>query len=939
MTGVFLKVLELSLVGSYVMIFVLAVRLLLHICKAPRWSSYLLWGIVFLRLMLPVVPDSDFSLVPKGGELPQSLVAEVQENTALESTGQVNVPGLGNDWYEAEKNDDISSDMEQRPVNVYPSTSEGDKTLSALHGAVQQVEASKNSNEANKSLDDEAFLQGLAYLWLAGVIGIGGYHLVSYHKFKASLKDVVPVGDGIYEIPGRHVSFVLGIIKPAIYISESLDADTRKVVLCHERVHLQRKDYLTKPLALAVACVHWFNPLVWLAFYLMNKDCEMSCDEKVVSILGEEGKKLYSYALLDEAAKGERQKCKRENTCTVLSFGEDSIKARIKHVLYFKKAPVWLIAGTVVIVVLLAIGLLSNRKEKEHLEMVSHHSVNTLAELKEAYVRAEDDINGNLERMGNKDCRWYDWTDNTGYDKEFMQSIFYHVANNTNPEYYDVYKDPVSAAKIMLHLGAGTGEVTEILHRTESQRTRGEDTDGVLGEGSVVNVMYVFAEDGSSVQIPMVLAEESMGIWALSAGDMTKEHKYTRGALMADAQFLAREVLEEIEAEDGVYYQISDYGIYKVSEETFQCVYFQDMSKVLYEAAYDNGERYLYYPINSQYQEGAFDTTFDSLCKVKLSTGEVCEAYSFPFEAAGRLAGEKGYFVVYGGFITLNNMPGGNNTYVLTDAGKVWNGKTTAELTEKEKNAYGVSNREYLLSHPGEAVALGNRYASQTEAFIDMDGDGKTEQIAIGKGETIGQYWKYDRYVLKLDDWEEQRYANRLHNQIWAISPDGTRIFLVLYEEGPSADDSITFLKKEEGKLVEAGSIGIAINQLEMEDGIITAWKGAELIQSDFVTTQYAFDEQGNLVEIPQEVYDYAYYRAEEGNRLLKEMTLYTEPGGEESFTLQPQNVFFEKVDGSMKWILLRAKNGQTGWFEVTGLFEIYGSPSSEWFEGLGFAG
>lgn len=916
MTGVFLKVLELSLVGSYVMVFVLAVRLLLHICKASRWSSYLLWGIVFLRLILPVVPDLDFSLVPKGVEFPQSMVADVQENAALKSAGQA-----------------ILSEMEQMPINASPTTSEGDKTFSAAHDAVQPVEMPKTSNEANNSNDGEALLQVLAYLWLAGVIGIGGYHLVSYYKFKVSLKDVVSVEEGIYEIPGRHVSFVLGIIKPAIYISESLDADTRKVVLCHEKVHLRRKDYLTKPLALAIACVHWFNPLVWLAFYLMNKDCEMSCDEKVVSILGEESKKLYSYTLLDEAIKGEHRKNRRENTCAVLSFGEDSIKARIKHVLQFKKAPVWLMVGTVVVLLVLSVGLLSNRKEKEY------HSVDTLTELKEAYVHPEDDINGNLERMGNVNCRWYDWTDNTGYDKEFMKSVFYNVTNNTNPEYYDAYKDPVSAAKIMLHLGEGTGEVTEILHRAESQKTQGEGVDGVLGEGTVVNVMYVFAEDGSSVQIPMVLAEESQGIWALSAGDMTKEHKYTRGALKADTNFLAREVLEEIETEEGITYQISDYGIYKISAESYRCVYLQDMSKVLYEVAYDNGERYLYYPISSQYQEGAFNTTFDSLCKVKLSTGEVGEVYSFPFEAAGRLASEKGYFDVYGGFVTLYNVPGGNNTYVLTDAGKVWNGKTTAELTEEERNGYGVSNREYLLSHPGQVVALGNRYASQTEAFIDMDGDGKTEQIAIGKGETIGQYWKYDSYVLKLDDWQEQRYANRLHNQIWAISPDGERVFLVLYEEGPSADDLITFFKQDEGKLVEAGRIGIAINQLEMEEGIITAWKGAELIQTDFVMTQYAFDEQGNLVEIPQEVYDYAYYRTEEGNRLLKEMTLYTEPGGEESFILQPQNVFFEKVDGSMKWILLRAKNGQTGWFEVTGLYEIYGRPSSEWFEGLGFAG
>ena len=1056
MTNVFLKVLELSLVGSYVILFVIAVRALLHSCKTPKWSAYLLWGIVFLRLILPVVPESRFGLVPAGEQLSQGIMAEVQEKGA----GQESIPGVENVRDEAGRNDDITSGAEQTPGSASQSTPESQGTAFGLNNTVQPLEVPKTSNEANKSLDREGILRVLAYLWLAGVIGIGGYHVVSYCNFKASLKGVVWVADGIYEIPGRHVSFVLGIIKPAIYVSDSLDEDTRKVVLCHERVHLQRKDYLTKPLALAVACVHWFNPLVWLAFYLMNKDCEMSCDEKVVSLLGEESKKLYSYALLDEAAKGERQRCKRENTCAVLSFGEDSIKARIKHVLHFKKAPVWLIAGTVTVIVFVAAGLLSNRKsdglksentvslegqdkeaedlsvyqkapdealkkwataftEKDintlyelnnneainwwdiisvlkgrfsfgdsspwptkndfeieyeegqeeatirywmrssvpevypveetvkvvkdgdlyyvqHLEMVSHHSVDTLAELKEAYVRKKDDINGNLERMGNKDCRWYDWTDNTGYDKEFMQSIFYHVTNNTNPEYYDAYKDPISAAKIMLHLGAGTGEVTEILHQTESQKTQGESTDGVLGEGTVVNVMYVFAEDGSSVQIPMVLAEESQGIWALSAGDFTKADRYTKGALKADTNFLAREVFETFHYNGCSAYQISDYGVYEVSADTFQCVYAMNMANGKYDYTSAFGVCYFYYPVDSRNKEDNPDTMPDSLCEVNLTTGE---AYVFPFEAAQYLSDDKAHFNVNAGYVTLYSAGKGNGCYILANAGKVWKGKTTAELSDKEKDEYGAANREYILSHPCEVVALGNRYTEQTDACIDLNGDGRTEQIAIGKGEPGGWHLPYDHYVLKVDDWQEYRYASNLHNNIWAVSPDGKHIYIVLYEDGPSGDPNTTFLRYYDGKLVEAGTTSNSVHNLAMENGMIHTYDRVDLIQTDFIAVQYAFDENGNLQQLPQEVYEYGGYESQEGYKLLKEMTLYTEPGGGESFTLQPQTVFLEKVDGSMKWILLRAKNGQTGWFEVTGLYEIYGSSSREWFEGLGFAG
>lgn len=125
----------------------------------------------------------------------------------------------------------------------------------------------------------------LSMVWLAGMLGFLGYHAYSYlrisnriHRPDSGVRQVEP---GICEIDGGHLSFVMGLVHPVIYLSSGLDPESRKVVLCHERVHLQRRDYLFKPAALVICCVHWFNPLVWLAFYLMNMDCEMSCDEKL----------------------------------------------------------------------------------------------------------------------------------------------------------------------------------------------------------------------------------------------------------------------------------------------------------------------------------------------------------------------------------------------------------------------------------------------------------------------------------------------------------------------------------------------------------------------------------------------------------------------------------------------------------------------------------
>ena len=191
-----------------------------------------------------------------------------------------------------------------------------------------------------------------------------GYHTFSYlrmrHRIRRPDSGVRQVEPGICEIDGGHLSFVMGLIHPVIYLSSELDPESRKVVLCHERVHLQRRDYLFKPAALLICCVHWFNPLVWLAFYLMNMDCEMSCDEKVVKLLGEESKKIYSYTLLEEASGGEWKRYRGGSICALLSFGEDHVKNRIRHVLDYRKPPFWVMIGAAAVIVVLVVCLCSN---------------------------------------------------------------------------------------------------------------------------------------------------------------------------------------------------------------------------------------------------------------------------------------------------------------------------------------------------------------------------------------------------------------------------------------------------------------------------------------------------------------------------------------------------------------------------------------------------
>lgn len=328
--NIFQAVLNLSLVGSYVILLVLVVRLLL--CRAPKWCSYLLWGAVFLRLICPFFPETQFSLIPN--QLSRVAVVE---------------------WANVGKEE--ASDV--MAESVVPSDGIG-----ALQQSKVQADKDLQTQEVSSSGANSQTAYIISLLWLLGVLILACYHIISYWNLKRMVRDAKAVEPDVREIPGEHLSFVMGVLHPTIYLAQGLDEESRRVVLCHESVHLERRDYLTKPVALAICCVHWFNPLVWLAFYLMGKDCEMSCDEKVVSLLGEESKKIYSYALLDEATKGESKYYRRKRACSMLSFGEDNVKSRISHVLHYQKASLCIIIGAVIVVVLLIAGLCCNPGKK-----------------------------------------------------------------------------------------------------------------------------------------------------------------------------------------------------------------------------------------------------------------------------------------------------------------------------------------------------------------------------------------------------------------------------------------------------------------------------------------------------------------------------------------------------------------------------------------------
>ena len=639
---------RLSLVGSYCILLVILARFLLK--KAPKWCSYLLWGIVFVRLCCPVLPGTRISLIPERlltvgtattsaqlaagnsagsvdneGVYNGSLIGDNTVDAVL--SGADNTENLNGGTLGAAGNGEGSAPVPGQDGNVEGMNEIGDDGVGGIQApgnvtnALDDGYPVDNRDNADDSLQrigatmGKTWFRVLLIAWLLGMAGFMGYHTFSYlrmrHRIRRPDSGVRQVEPGICEIDGGHLSFVMGLIHPVIYLSSGLDPESRKVVLCHERVHLQRRDYLFKPAALLICCVHWFNPLVWLAFYLMNMDCEMSCDEKVVKLLGEESKKIYSYTLLEEASGGEWKRYRGGSICALLSFGEDHVKNRIRHVLDYRKPPFWVMIGAAAVIVVLVVCLCSNPGGNGN--GADTANVSDVSDATEEVTTGEFTEDGSDDE-GRK-TEWLAALEQGIHSREEFSALFdvdtledtRSFAGQDGIQYleyngvaarklhrqildgdtaaHETYKDPVKAAEALLHLEGGSGEMTELLYEAERQYLFFQKDSTRPGEGSVANVHYIFA-DGSDIDIPMVFAEESSQIWMLSLGDIDSKGRHSYGPL--DGENQARIVYAEYGPRDEdwatvaelskkwVYvkvspgsfadvaatYQVSSYGIY-----------------------------------------------------------------------------------------------------------------------------------------------------------------------------------------------------------------------------------------------------------------------------------------------------------------------------------------------------------------------------------------
>ena len=310
MAAVFLKLLNLSISASWLVLAVLVLRLVSK--RSPKWMNVLPWGIVALRLVLPFSIESALSLIPSAETVSPAAVQFAPAPT-------------------------ITSGVSVIDNAVNPSLSE--------HFAAVPT-ASVNPLYV--------WTEIAGWVWLIGLGAMLLYALVSYLRLRRRVSVSLPIQDHIYLCDAISSPFILGVVKPRIYLPSGLDEVQRQNVLSHERAHLARRDHWWKPLGFALLAVYWFNPVLWLAYALLCRDIELACDERVIRTMDESAVKTYSTVLL--ACSIPR---KAVITCP-LAFGEVGVKERVRNALHYKKPAFWVVAASVAVCVVVAVCFLTN---------------------------------------------------------------------------------------------------------------------------------------------------------------------------------------------------------------------------------------------------------------------------------------------------------------------------------------------------------------------------------------------------------------------------------------------------------------------------------------------------------------------------------------------------------------------------------------------------
>ena len=315
MSDLFLKIVNMSISASWLVVAVLILRLVLK--KAPKWVNVLLWGIVAVRLICPFSFESVLSLIPSAETFPEKIISGPSFDVQTGITPIDNrINGyLGDRYFEG----------------VTVPTNNGNNVMTIL-----------------------------TIVWIIGILLLATYTIISYQRLNRKVDTAVHYKDNIFQSENVSSPFVLGIINPRIYLPFSMNEQDMEHVVAHEQAHIRRKDHWWKPLGFLLLTVHWFNPLMWLAYVLLCRDIELACDEKVIKELGNEQRADYTQALVACSVN------RRMIAACPLAFGEVGVKERVKSVMNYKKPAFWVIIIAVIVCVIVAVCFLTNPKQDSY---------------------------------------------------------------------------------------------------------------------------------------------------------------------------------------------------------------------------------------------------------------------------------------------------------------------------------------------------------------------------------------------------------------------------------------------------------------------------------------------------------------------------------------------------------------------------------------------
>ncbi len=449
----FLGLLNTGFAASVVILIVLLLRLVLR--RAPKRYLYLLWAPALLRLLCPFSLESALSLLPANP-------TPIPDNIA-----QMETPRLDTGFV---------------PLN---------EAVNAI------LPAARVGDSANPM---QLFLAVAQLVWLAGAAGLLLYAALSTLRLRRQLKNAVCEGDNIYTVSGFATPFVMGILRPKIYLPSDLREEERGYILLHERTHLRRGDPLVRLAAFFAVCLHWFNPLVWLAYHLSGQDMEMSCDEAVVTRMGASVKRPYSASLLALASG------RRWVGGTPLAFGEGDTAGRIKNILRFRRPAFWASALLAVLVTAGCIGLSLNPPKEDAPERgpsVQDSAPSSSRQEQEALLaQPVSDNTGDTEE---------DWVRrNLSSVQATPQKISLVIAEGLSPQ--QVFSVEITA--LIPREEQGAVAYTERVVLLEEQKTGAEWPAGTLCEGEFP---YAECPDGTQMSVNVnVLAQEGEN-WIVSS--------------------------------------------------------------------------------------------------------------------------------------------------------------------------------------------------------------------------------------------------------------------------------------------------------------------------------------------------------------------------------------------------------------------------------------